>query len=463
MSRFFGNKAFYKMVFTVAVPIMIQNGITNFVALLDNVMLGRVGTEQMSGAAIVNQLLFVFNLCVFGGISGAGIFSAQFFGQDNHKGVRETFRFKLITVGLISAASIALFVFFGTPLISSYLYDADGVGNIALALGFGEDYLKIMLIGLVPFAVTQAYAGTLRETNKTTVPMVAGMIAVSVNLILNYILIFGKLGFKPLGVEGAAIATVISRFIECAVVVSWTHANGKINHFIVGAYKGFSIPRSLAAKIIVTGFPLMLNETLWAGGMAKLNQCYSFRGIGVVAATNIATTVSNLFSIVFMALGVSVGIIIGQLLGAGKLEEAQETDVKLITFSVLCSIAVGAVMAACSPFIPLLYNTDPAVKTLSTQLLIAYSVYMPVNAYLNATYFTMRSGGRTVITFLFDSAYVWVVTVPLAYCLVHFTGLDILAVIVICLSADALKVTVGTILLKKKIWIKNLVDSTPAV
>ena len=121
--KFIGDKQFYKMILMVALPIMIQNGITNFVGLLDNVMVGQLGTEQMSGVAIVNQLVFVFNLCIFGAVAGAGILGAQFYGSGNHEGVRNALRFKLISAGVLTIVCAAILVLFNEPLINAFLHE----------------------------------------------------------------------------------------------------------------------------------------------------------------------------------------------------------------------------------------------------------------------------------------------------------------------------------------------------
>ena len=233
-NRYIGDRAFYRHVLGVAVPIIIQNGISNFVSLLDNIMVGQVGTVPMSGVSIVNGLLFVFNLCVFGASSGAGIFTAQFHGSGDQEGVRHTFRFKVLVCLAIGVLGIGLFLAGGQPLIGLYL---TGEGDAAMAEGamaYGLEYLHVMLWGLLPFALANAYASTLRETGETVVPMVGGVCAVLVNLVLNYILIFGHFGAPVLGVKGAAIATVISRYAELAIVAGWTHRNHVKKPFIVG-------------------------------------------------------------------------------------------------------------------------------------------------------------------------------------------------------------------------------------
>ena len=213
MKKLIGTKKFYASVLAIAFPIMIQNGISNLVGLLDNVMIGRIGTEQMSGVSIVNQLMFVFILCMFGITSGAGILGAQFYGQKNMKAVRDTFRIKLILCGGILVIGCVIFLLFNAPLINLYLHDGSQDCNLDLAFECGVTYIKIMVIGLIPLALENCYASTLRETGETVIPMIASFTAMFVNLIFNYFLIYGKCGFPELGVAGAAVATVLSRFV----------------------------------------------------------------------------------------------------------------------------------------------------------------------------------------------------------------------------------------------------------
>ena len=458
--KLFGDRAFYRMVLAVAVPIIIQNGITNFVGLLDNIMVGQVGTQQMSGVAMSNQLLFVFNLCVFGVISGAGIFGAQFYGCGNYEGVKNAFRFKLLSCGLLLLAGILVLTGGGRTLISLYLNDTSGSGDAVRTLSFGYDYLLWMLAGLPPFVLAQVYASTLREAGETVLPMKAGTTAVLVNLVLNYVLIYGKFGAPALGVVGAAIATVVSRYVECLIVVIWSHRNRQKVPYLDGVYRTLRIPGRLARQIFVRGFPLMINEALWSAGMAILMQCYSVRGLSVIAGLNISSTISNLFNIAIIASGNAVSIIVGQLLGAGKLEEAKETDTRLISFAVESCIVIGALLAVAAPLFPRMYNTTEEVRALAERFITISALLMPVQAFLNASYFTLRSGGKTFVTFLFDSGFLWVASIPLAFILSRFTSIPIVPLYLICQMVDILKALLGFVMVRSGVWIHNFVEDT---
>ena len=456
-NKFIGDKAFYSKVLMVAVPIMIQNGITNFVGLLDNIMVGRIGTEQMSGVAIVNQLMMVFNISIFGAISGAGIFGAQFYGRGDHKGVRDTFRFKIYACLLILLTGILLLTFRGEELIMLYLQGEGTAESLTSTLYYGKKYLAIMLLGLPAFCIDQYYASTLRECGETVLPMKSGIVAVLINLVLNAILIFGLLGAPALGVAGAAIATVVSRYVQMTITVVWTHKHKERMRFVEGVYKSFKIPAALTWKIMLKGAPLMINEILWSVGMAILMQCYSVRGLDVIAAMNISSTISNLFNVVFLAMGSALAIMVGQHLGAGKLEEARDVDNKLIAFDLASCVVMGGLMILCAPLFPRLYNTTVDVKELATSFMRVAAACMPLHGFMHAAYFTLRSGGKTMITFLFDSGFVWCLNIPVAYVLSRYTGVPIVPLYLICQLVEIVKCSVGFVLVKKGVWINNLV------
>ena len=457
LRRYIGDRAFYHRLFTVLLPILIQNLITNFVSLLDNIMVGQVGTEPMSGVAIVNQLFFVFNLCIFGGLAGAGIFTAQFYGKGDKEGVRNTMRLKLWFGLLVVGLALAILLGLGDRLIGLFLHAGEEDLDLEATLHYGREYLAVMLIQTLPFALCQVYTSTLRETGETMLPMKAGITAVFVNLVFNYTLIFGKLGAPALGVVGAAVATVLSRFVECFIVVFWAHSHRERCSFIPGLYQSLRVPGDLLKKVAVMSAPLLLNEVLWSGGMTTLNQCYSLRGLEVVSAFNISTTISSLFFCAFIATGNAIGILVGQILGSGDTERAVDEDRKLIAFSVVLSILVGLAMALLAPLVPQVYNTTDGVKKLAVQLLLVGACLMPMNSYANACYFTLRSGGKTIITFVFDSLFTWVLCIPLAFVLSRFTVLPILPMYIAVESLNLVKCALGFVLVRRRLWVRNLV------
>lgn len=458
-NKFIGDRAFYKKVLAISVPMMIQNGVANLASLLDNVMVGSVGTEAMSGVSIVNQFVFIFYLSVFGAISAAGIFTAQYHGLGDETGVRNTFRFKLIINLAVGAVAVALFFFCSDALIGSFLHDSASEGDLELTLAYGREYLMIMLWGMIPYSLAQAYASTMRETGDAKVPMIAATGGVLVNLVLNTVLIFGLFGLPAMGVKGAAIATVISRFAELLILVIYAHTHRDSYKFLKGAFRSFKVPTSLATRIIVKGLPIMLNEILWASAMTARSGCYATRGLDVVAGLNIASTVCNLFNVVYMALGSSIAIVIGNLLGAGEIERAKDESRKMMAFSVTCSVGMSVLLACISPLFPLIYNTTSEVRRVATYVILINAAITPFMAFAHSAYFTIRSGGKVLVTLLSDSVFVWCVTFPIALVLSSFTQMNIYLLYPLCQSAEIIKMGFGLILLKKTDWAKQVVGN----
>lgn len=455
--KFVGDRQFYRRILAVSVPIMIQSGITNFVGLLDNIMVGRLGTEAMSGVSIVNQFLFIFQLVVFGAVSAAGIFTAQYHGLGNREGVQHTFRFKILINLIATVLCIVTFLMLDDQLISLFLHSDSATGDLSLTLHHGKQYLAIMLIGLLPYSLAQAYASTMRETGETVVPMLASVLAVSLNFLLNLVLIFGYLGFPALGVVGAAVATVIARFAELFVLLLWGHTHRARCPYLVGAYRSFRLPRVLFLRIMTKGLPLMANELFWSLAITMRNQCYSTRGLDVVAAQNINATIVNVFNVVYMAVGSAIAIVVGNLLGAGKIEEARDTDRKMMVFSVFCATLMGGILIASSHLFPQIYNTDEHVRSLAAYMMIVSAITMPFCAFSHSAYFTLRSGGKVLITLLFDSVYMWSIVIPISALLAYATGVNIYILFAVCQATEILKVIFGAILLRRGSWLKQLV------
>ncbi len=452
-----GDRAFYGTVLAIVVPVIIQNGISNFVNLLDNLMVGALGDAQMSGVSIANQLVFIFNLTIFGGLAGPGIFGAQFYGAGDIGGLRATFRIKVLeSLCLLALAFVAL-VGFNEPLISIFL---QGDGDPAMAedmLRNSQNYLAVILFGLPAFALTQCYAGTLREMGETRLPMIASVTAVITNALFNYLLIFGKLGLPRLEVVGAAAATVISRYVELGIVVAFTHRNHSRFSFIEGAFKTLKVPIALLRKVLRMGAPLLMNELLWSVGVSTLTAAYSMCGLTVVSALSITFTISNLFNSVYFSMGTAVAVMIGQDLGAGEFDRARADVSRLVAFAVAAAAVMGLLLTLSAPLIPKAYSgVTEDVRQTATRLLRVTACAMPLYAFAHCSYFTLRSGGKTVITFLFDSGYTWVISVPLALFMVRVLRADVIVAYAAVEGANLIKCVMGYFFVRSGRWIQNL-------
>lgn len=447
-----------KRALILAIPMMIQNGITNAVGLVDHIMVGSLGTESMTAVSIVGQLLFVYSLALFGGLSGPGIYTAQFYGQGNTEGVRASTRMKALVAGVCTVVGIAVLFFGEEWLINLYLQGESAGIDAALTMSRAKDYLHIMLLGLPAMAVTNIYASSLRETGESVKPMTAGVISVLTDVLFNWLLIYGSLGFPKMGVRGAAVATVIARYLEMAVLVLWATARRKRHPFIRGLWRTLSVPSELSRKMLLKTVPIFTNEFLWAAGLAALTQCYSVRGLDVVAGVNISNVLCNLMNVVFVALGYAVGILVGQSLGAGEFKRAKQESFILTLFTAAICVVLAAALIVQSGAFPRLYDTTDEVRQLATDFIIISALFFPVQGILNTLYFTLRSGGKTLITFLFDSVFSWTVAVPLALALCFLTDLPILVIFAVIQAVDIIKIVIGAVMIRKGVWITNLTE-----
>ena len=458
MNEIKNDRSYIGKLLRIAIPMMVQNGISNFVNLLDNLMIGRVGTNALSGVAIANQLIFVFYLVIFGATAGVGIFTAQYKGKGDTEGIRYSFRFKLVFNSVLSALCVLVFVLFSRNLINLFLLGEGDPADAAETLEIGSKYMHIILISLIPIGLTQAYGGTLRDLGSTKVPMFASVSAIIVNLIGNWLLIYGHFGLPALGAEGAAIATVLSRFVELGILVIFTGTHSDMFPFIKGAFRGFSIPGKLIGRFILRALPLMANETFWSLGMTTINQCYSYRSLDAVAALNIESTIWNLMGVAFIAMGEAVGIMMGHILGSGELSEAKKKAGTMRRFTVLCGIISGVILAGISFFFPLLYNTTDYIRSMATGFILIAAANMPFCAYTHASYFIIRSGGKAFITVLFDSVFTWVIVVPLAAYMSYFTGIPVMAMVAIIRATEVVKCFIAYAIVRSGIWVRNIVN-----
>ncbi|MBO4310659.1 MAG: MATE family efflux transporter [Lachnospiraceae bacterium] len=453
------DKDLLKKTCLLAIPIMIQNGIANAVGLVDNLMVGSQGTEAIVAVSIAGQLMFVFWLALFGALSGPGIFGAQYYGNGDIDGVRDVFRIKLWMAVAVGILGIVIFFNFDDFLLGLYM-KGQTKENIdpVLTLKLAKEYLRIMLFGIPFIVLTQVYATSLRETDESFKPMVSGIVSVVVDVVFNYLLIFGHFGFPALGVEGAAWATVIARVAEFLVLVIWAHALRKKHVFLIGIYKTLLIKNKHMIKpILVKSVPIMFNEFLWAGAIAFMTTCYSRRGLDVLAGINISNAICNLLNVVFIALGNAVGIVVGQMLGAGEFKKAKDSSVTLMWFTaVVCSV-LTLILIALAGWFPTLYDTTESSKHMARAFITITAVFFPLQGFLNALYFTLRSGGKTVITFIFDSIFSWTVCGTCAFVLSHYTNMHIFGIYITVQCLDFIKVIVGYVMIKKGIWISNLV------
>ena len=456
MRKFIGSKSFYKEVIAIILPIMIQQGITTFVGLLDNVMVGQLNGDAISGVAIANQIMFIVNICFIGGLAGPGIFVSQYFGAKDENSLKEAFRVKVILTIFVTIVSMSLLIVFKEPLIRAFAKSDSGASGVynERVIKYGVDYLSILIFSLPIFGVIQLFASTFREIKETKVPMFAGIVAVVVNMTFNAVLIFGYLGFPKLEVRGAAIATVIARVFELGVLLYIAYSRKMV--FTQDIYKKFKISKQRFKTILKKTIPLLTNELLWSSSTTIILFAYSQRGTSVVEAFTISNTVANLFFIIFGALATGISVMVGNELGANQIELAKDNAYKLLFFALVTCLSFGVILAVIAPFAPLLYNVSAAVRWQATQFMWVVAALMWVFAFNAGIFFILRAGGMVIITFVFDALFAWVIAVPIALILSIYTDIPILLVYAIVEGVSLFKALFGIHLIKDGKWARNL-------
>jgi putative MATE family efflux protein len=433
------------------VPLTVAQLVQLLYNVVDRIYLGHMGDGNslaLTGVGLTFPIVtLIMAFTALFGMGGVPLFSMARGDKDDEKASRilgNSFGLLIMSAVVLTALCLV----FRRPILFAF-------GASEASYGYADEYLKIYLFGTAFSMLTTGMNGFINAQGFPRIGMLTTVVGAVINIVLDPVFIFV---FK-MGVQGAAWATVISRYVEFGIVAVWTHCNGKAHPFICGAFRSLHIPGKLLKDILKKGSPLLLNEFLWACSMAIMNQCYSTCGLNVVPAMNISSTMYNLGSVVYIAMGSAVGIIMGQLLGAGEPEPViRDNNRKLITAGVISGVIFGGLMLSISGVFPMLYNTDEEVRQLAARLICISAIMLPMHSYTHATYFTLRSGGQTMVTFLFDSCFQWLVCVPVGFCLSRFTAISILPLYFACQSTDVLKSFLGYWMLKQGKWIRNLTN-----
>ena len=444
---YIGDRAFFKEAMNVALPLMFQQVVMSSVNLIDNLMVGQLGDAAIGGVGVVNRFWMIALFAVNGFIGAAAIYISQFNGAKDNEHLKQSFRFSLIgSLGLMVVfACIALF--FTTPVVHFFAKDPEYILQ-------GTMYMKVVAYSFVPAAITSAIANGMRTLGETKVPLVANIVAVITNCAFNYVLIFGHFGFPTLGVRGAAIATLISRILECLLLIFFVKR--KQYAFSSSLRYIFRIEEKIMEHITIKALPLVINEILWSGGQAMLLKLYATRGDNILTAYSVMGTITDIFFSLFGGMAVATAVMIGQRLGANKLEEARKTSHYLISFSLMLSVVFGGLIILSSFFIPNLYDLEPATKAITVTLIrvcgVCFWIYM-INAEI---YFILRAGGDTKHTLMMDSGFMWVFNIPLIALLSYKTGLNIYMIYIAGQMTDIIKMIVCSHFYRKGHWITNL-------
>lgn len=440
--KLFGTKEFYLNIFKITLPIMLQQMLITIVGLADNVMVGQLGEDIISGVYIATKILFIVNLSVFGIVEGASIYMSQFYGAEDKEHLKQCFNFKLYVEVLLSIIAAIILVFFGKNI--ALLFVNECRAEIAAS------YLRIYSICLPFFMVGYGIASSLRETQKSFIPMFSSVIGIVVNVSLNFLFIFG-LDLKS---DGAAIASVIARVCEMLFLAIYVIIKKPI--FYNNIFKNPKIDKLLIKPLIIKSIPLFINEFFWAAGQTILVFAYSKTGEDASSALSISQALIDLFFIAALALGSGIAISMGSTLGKGDKEEAKKHVWYFDTLTIIISLVMSTLLLVVSPFFVHFYNVSDNVRDIAVRICQIGAIFLPILSLNNSNFFIIRSGGKTGLVFAFDFGFVYLIQVPISLLLAFFTNISLEWLYFFVTGAEIIKIIIGFIMIKSGVWLRNL-------
>jgi putative MATE family efflux protein len=446
----FRDKQFYKNLFAIAVPIMLQNLVNSFVNMVDTVMIGRLGTVEIAAVGLGNQVFFFFNLILFGICSGGAIFTAQFWGKQDIQGIRKNTGLCLILNAMVALVFTVLILTIPEKIIGLYSRDPAVIEE-------GTGYLRTLAPSFIPFGISFVFVITLRSVEKVRLAMATTIIALSINIILNYLFIFGAGPIPAMGVRGAALATVISWFSEMLILITVSYAKG---YAPAGNFRELmSFSSGFTARFFRIAAPVIVNETLWSLGVTMQNVIFARTNTDAIAAFNITTTFSQLTWVIFMGLGNGVAVLIGKKIGEGEEKTARDYADRISVFITLAGAGVAIILLFLSRLMPLIFNVTPQVLSFTASMFIILCCTYPFKAFnMSMVVGICRAGGDTIFCAVFDLFFMWLVTLPAA-AIASFIFHAPVWLLYLCLcSEELLKMIPGIRRLKSGRWLHNVTE-----
>lgn len=454
IKELFSDKAFFRALFTIAVPIMLQNLINASVNMADTVMVGRLGTEEIAAVGLGNQVFFLYTMILFGIGSGGAVFTAQFWGKQDIPGIRKTTGFSLALALSVSAVFTLGALLAPGAVLSVYTRDPE-------VIRLGTAYLRTLAPCFAPFAVSFVFTLMMRSTEKVRLPMVATLVSLSINVALNYLLIFGFGSIPALGVRGAAIATVVSRLVEMTILLAASYSR---SYAMAGSLRElFGFDLTFMRRFLIIALPVIVNELLWALGVTTQNVILARTGTEAIAAFNITNTVSQLGWVFFIGVGNGAAVLIGKKIGEGSEDTARRYAGRLVRFAPLSAAAIALLLVPMSWIIPFLFKVSPGVVAITGGMFIILAVSYPFRAFnMSMIIGVCRAGGDTLFSVVYDIIFMWLFALPLAAAASFIFGAPVW-VIYLCIAVeDPLKMLLGLSRLKSGKWLRNVTGGEAA-
>ena len=446
----FRDKNFLRKTVMIALPVAMQGMLNTVVNLVDNLMIGSLGSTAIASVGLANKVFFVFTLLVFGINSGSGVLAAQYWGNQDVKSIKKV-------LGLALSLAVTGSAAFMIPACANPRMLMRIFTTSEASIGMGAAYLAVAAFSYPCTAVTNTYVGMLRAVNRVKEPVVISCAAIVTNIVFNYILIFGKFGAPAMGVVGAALATLIARVVEmtlilCVVYLGRTPLAG-------GARDLFGWSRAFLRKFFVTALPVICNEFIWGLGTTIYSMAYGRMGDDAVAAITIATTIQDLVVVLFQGLSAATAVILGNEMGAGNLKRAETYGKNFFILQFLVTVVMAGVCVSLRWSFISLYQpgiSDGVAQSVS-RCIIVFALFSPFRMfnYVNVVG-VLRSGGDTAMCLFIDTSGVWFIGIPLAFIGGLWLKQPIHIVYAMVTLEEVYKAVVGSVRYRQKKWLRNL-------
>lgn len=455
-SKYFGDKAFYKMALAIIIPVVIQQLILNLAGLIDTFMINGFSQTSYTGVSTANRFMFIINFFWIGLAAGISVFVSQYFGDKNKKGIIGTFQLGILLAIVFGISSTFLINVLGPEMIKMFLptTDPEQVESVM----FGIEYIRIIGYGAIVFLSSFMIATFFRSVGRAKAPLFAGVIGIIVNMFLNMILIYGFLGFPAMGAIGAAWATVISKIVELVVllVIAFFYSN---ENYARDIFKKFLITKRLVIMYISKGGPIIINEILWSIAMVLYAMFITSGIYEWVTAYGYSQNATDIFFVYYSGMATATGVILGQALGEGDFENAKDYLIKLRAVMMVTNIGIMVLIVLLSPIILLMFTPVNSLYWLAYQLILINVIFIAIYGYNVMSYYALRAGGDSIRTFLLDQLPTYLVGLPIVMLLSHYRvelGVNILIIFLASKSTDVVKLIFARHIIKKGTWLNNL-------
>ncbi len=450
MKSVFKDKAFLKTMFVLALPITLQSFITSSLNLVDTMMVGSLQEAAISAVGLANKYMFIFTLCLMGINAGANVFMSQLWGKRDEEGIK-TFLGLDITVGLVAAGLFGFLAFFGPSIIMNIMSGDSEV------VALGEAYLRIVAPSCIFMSITQAYSTALRSTEQTKLPMYGSLLGVGLNIVLNWVLIFGKLGMPALGVCGAALSTMIARLVEMIFVVGAVYVTK--NRVAARFKEMFNYKLATIIMYFKTSWSVIVNELIFSCGSAAYSIAYAKISTNASATMQISGTIIDMFFIFLTGIGTASAIMIGNKIGAKEEERAREYADHVGKLTPLIGILLGIGLWLLAPIVPNWFKIQPETYQDTVTVLRVMALFMPLRTF-NAIMIigVFRGGADTTYSMLVQAVTIMCYSVPLAFIGAMGLKWPVYMVFFLVCTEEIVKIPFEYWRLKSGKWMKNVVN-----